>query len=99
MEGVKVAWQGFYVLQGHGDHTGIAVAGGDAIDHAFLVQQRIQEAGAAFDTLAVRPIVLQGYRGTAFGQGQDVFDHQRQLAEGYRLMRVHRHRSSVVCGD
>ncbi|MCY1249103.1 hypothetical protein D9M72_626070 [compost metagenome] len=82
------------VMQRHRHHAGIAVTGGHAIDHAFLVQQGIEEACALGDALAVRGVALQLRGGLAVGQGQHVFDAQREFAEGYRLKRWRRHRSS-----
>jgi len=94
VEGVEVARQGFDVLQRHGHHARIAVAGGHTVDHAFLVQQRVEKARALGDALAVVGVVLQTGRRLTIGQGQHVFNAQRGLAEGYWLMRMRRHRSS-----
>ncbi|MMZ66282.1 hypothetical protein D1872_287660 [compost metagenome] len=94
MEGVEVTRQGLYVMQRHRDHAGIAVTGGHAVDHAFLVQQRIEEPRALGDALAIVGVALQLHGRLTVGQGQHVFDAQRAFAEGYRLMGWRRHRSS-----
>ncbi|MNS50377.1 hypothetical protein D3C72_830240 [compost metagenome] len=94
VEGVEVTRQGLYVMQRHRDHAGIAVTGGHAVDHAFLVQQRVEKTRALGDALAVGGIALQLRRHLAVGQCQHVFNAQRAFAEGYRLKRWRRHRSS-----
>ncbi len=94
VEGVEVAWQRLDVFQRHGHDTGVAVAGGHAVDHPFLVEQGVEKARPAGNALAVGGIALQVCRGTAFGQRHDVFDSQRRFAERDRFMRLHRHRSS-----
>ncbi|MCY1397500.1 hypothetical protein D9M71_125070 [compost metagenome] len=94
MEGVQVTGQGFDVLQRHRDHAGVAVAGGDAVDHPFLVQQRVEEACAAGNGFAVLGVALQLRGGLAVGQCQHLFDAKCGLAEGYRLKRMRCHRSS-----
>ncbi len=94
VEGVEMTWQRLDMLQRHRDHAGVAVAGGDAIDHAFLVQQRIKKLRALGDALAIGRVVLQLRRHLTVGQGQHVFDAQREFAEGNRLKRMRRHRSS-----
>ncbi|MNP41215.1 hypothetical protein D3C76_1349040 [compost metagenome] len=99
VEGVQVTRQGLDMLHRHGNHAGVAVAGGDAIDHAFLVQQGVEEACAAVDVLAIPGVVLQVRRGAAFSQGNDFFDRQWRLAKGYSRVRGHRHRSSLVRGE
>jgi hypothetical protein len=80
-------------MQRHRHHAGVAVAGGHAVDHAFLVQQGIEELRALGDALAVRGVACNCGRLTV-GQGQHVFDAQRAFAEGYRLKGWRRHRSS-----
>ena len=94
VEGVEVARQRFDMLQRHRHHARIAVTGGDAVDHAFFVEQRIQKTCAFGDAFAVLGVVLQLGRHLTIGQSQHVFNAQRGLAEGYWLMRMRRHRSS-----
>ena len=94
VEGVQMTRQRLDVMQRHRDHAGVAVTGGHAIDHAFLVQQGVEESRALGDALTVRGVALQLRRHLTVGQGQHVFDAQREFAEGYRLKRWRRHRSS-----
>jgi len=94
VKGVEVARQRFNMLQRHRHHARITVAGGHAVDDAFLVQQRVEKACALGDALAIVGVVLQTGRRLTIGQGQHVFNAQRGLAEGYWLMRMRRHRSS-----
>ncbi|MNJ56072.1 hypothetical protein D3C77_516010 [compost metagenome] len=94
MEGVQVLGQGLDMLQWHRHHARVTVAGGHPVDHPFLVQQRVEELRATGNPRAVVAVVLQAGFGLAVGQGEDVFDCQRQRAEGHGLMRMHRHRSS-----
>ncbi|MNV38697.1 hypothetical protein D3C71_1302590 [compost metagenome] len=94
VERVQVLRQRLDVMQRHCHHAGIAIAGGHAIDHAFLVQQGIEEPCPFGNALAVRRVALQLRRRLTVGQGQHVFDAQREFAEGYRLKRWRRHRSS-----
>jgi len=93
VKGVQMTRQGFDVFQWHRHHAGVAVAGGHAVDHAFLVQQRVEELRALGDALAVRGIVLQASGYLAVGQGQHVFDAQGAFTKGDGLKR-RRHRSS-----
>ena len=93
VKGVQMTRQGFDVLQRHRHYAGVAVAGGHAVDHAFLVQQRVEELRALGDALAVRGIVLQASGHLAVGQGQHVFDAQGAFTKGDGLKR-RRHRSS-----
>ncbi|MNQ70308.1 hypothetical protein D3C85_849410 [compost metagenome] len=94
VEGVQMTGQRLDVMQRHRDHAGIAIAGGYAVDHAFLVQQRVQKTRALGDALAVGRVALQLRRHLAVGQCQHIFNAQRAFAEGYRLKRWRRHRSS-----
>jgi len=82
-----VTGQRLDVMQRYRDHARIAITGGHAVDHPFLVQQGVEEARALGDTLAVRGVALQLRRHLTVGQGQHVFDAQREFAEGYRLKR------------
>jgi hypothetical protein len=56
VEGVQMTRQRFDVMQRHRHHAGVAVAGGHAVDHAFLVQQRVEELRALGDALAERGV-------------------------------------------
>ncbi len=85
--------QGFDMLQRYRHHARVAVAGGHAVDHAFLVQQRVEELRALGDALAIGRVALQLGRHLTVGQGQHVFDAQGAFAKGYRL-KMRRHRSS-----
>ncbi|MOA44092.1 hypothetical protein D3C78_1663200 [compost metagenome] len=91
MEGKQVLGQRLDLVQRHGHHAGVAVAGGDAVDHAFLVQQGVEEARALGDLLAVGGVVLQLRAGLALGQGHDLLDGQVGFAEDHRIRLMCRH--------
>jgi peptidoglycan/xylan/chitin deacetylase (PgdA/CDA1 family) len=93
VERVQVTRQSLDVLQRHRHHAGVAVAGGHAIDHAFLVQQRVEKLRALGNALAIGDIILQLRGHLTVGQGQYVFNAQSVFAKGYRL-KMRRHRSS-----
>ncbi len=94
VERIQVTRQGLDVVQRHSDHAGVAVTGGHAVDHAFLVQQGIEELRTLGNALAKRRVILQLRRCLTVGKGQHVFNAQGAFAEGYRLKSGHRHRSS-----
>ena len=94
MEGEQVLGQRLDLMQRHRDHAGVAVAGGHTVDHAFLVQQGVEEARALGDLFPVGGIILQLGAGLALRQGYDVLDGQGALAEDHRLRLVCRHLAS-----
>ena len=68
VEGIEMARQGFEVLCPlHGTRHGIAVTGGDAVDHAFFFQQAFQQGRAGLDTGAEGGIRSQAHLTAAFG--------------------------------
>ncbi|MNF93990.1 hypothetical protein D3C84_766850 [compost metagenome] len=91
VEGVEVPRQRLDLMQRHGHHAGVAIAGGDAVDHAFLVQQAVEKARALGNLLAEGGVALQLRAGAALGQGDHLLDGQRHFAEGHgvRLMGGH----------
>ncbi len=58
VEGVQMTRQRLDLMQRYGHHAGVAVAGGDAVDHAFLVQQAVEKTRALGDLFAVGGIAL-----------------------------------------
>ena len=74
--GVEVMRQFRHQRRGHGHGAGIAVAGGDAVDHAVLGQQPGDEVGAGLDARLEGAIAAQFGRGLAPRQGADVLDAQ-----------------------
>ena len=89
MEGEQVPGQSLDLMQRHGHHAGVAVAGGDAVDHAFLVQQGVEKACALGDLLAVGGIALQLRVGAALGQGDHLLDGQLGFAESHVVSHGH----------
>lgn len=93
MKGEQVLRQRFDLMQWHRYHAGIAIAGGDAIDHAFAVQQGVEKLRAAGDAAAKDFVRLQSCRRTALRHGQHVLDAQKVFAKDHGLS----HDAGPVC--
>ncbi|RMS12693.1 hypothetical protein ALP75_200484 [Pseudomonas syringae pv. actinidiae] len=91
---IQMTRQRLDMLQRHRHHAGIAITGGDAVDHAFLAQQRIKKLRAPGDACAKFIVALQRARCLTIGQGQHVFDTQGAFAEHDRVRSLIRHRTS-----
>ncbi len=69
----------------HALRAGIAVAGGDAIDHAVLVEQAVEEGRALGDPAGEGRVVGEAHRGALLRDREHVLDGQRPGAEDDRF--------------
>ncbi len=93
MKGEQVLRQRLDLMQRHRHHAGIAIAGGNAVDHALAVQQGVEKLCAAGDAAAKGLVRLQPCRRTALRHGQHVLDAQKVFAKDHGLS----HDAGPVC--
>ena len=89
VKGEQMLRQGLDLVQRYRHHTGIAIAGGHAVDHTFAVEQGVEKLCTAGDPFAERRVGLQPGGRTALGHGQQVLDAQVVFAKDHGLSVVH----------